>query len=80
MFRDLTAEQLPDLYRRLEAIGMAEPGAELARDVVSCPGADTCNLAVTQSRGLADDIGKALEQAGPGRRRRRADEHLRLYQ
>ncbi|HEX6395426.1 MAG TPA: nitrite/sulfite reductase [Acidimicrobiales bacterium] len=63
-FRDLTAEQLPDLYRRLEEIGMAEPGAELARDVVACPGADTCNLAVTQSRGLADDIGRALEEAG----------------
>jgi sulfite reductase beta subunit-like hemoprotein len=43
---------------------MAEPGAELARDVVSCPGADTCNLAVTQSRGLAVDIGEALEEAG----------------
>jgi sulfite reductase beta subunit-like hemoprotein len=43
---------------------MAEPGAELARDVVACPGADTCNLAVTQSRGLADEIGRALEEAG----------------
>src|SRR5205814_4870003 len=52
------------LYRRLDAIGMAQPGAELARDVVSCPGADTCNLAVTQSRGLASDIGVALEDAG----------------
>lgn len=63
-FRGLSAEQLPDLYARLDAIGMAEPGAELARDVVSCPGADTCNLAVTQSRGLAEDIGRALEEAG----------------
>src|SRR5205814_4318481 len=26
--------------------------------------AGTCNLAVTQSRGLADDIGRALEEAG----------------
>jgi sulfite reductase beta subunit-like hemoprotein len=43
---------------------MAEPGAELARDVVACPGADTCNLAVTQSRGLADAIGDALDAAG----------------
>ena len=43
---------------------MAEPGAELARDVVACPGADTCNLAVTQTRGLADAIGAALEEAG----------------
>ena len=43
---------------------MAEPGAELSRDVVACPGADTCNLAVTQSRGLADAIGAALDEAG----------------
>src|SRR3954466_11158405 len=63
-FRALPEEQLPLLYERLDAIGMAQPGAELARDVVSCPGADTCNLAVTQSRGLADAIGTALDDAG----------------
>ena len=64
VFRNLTDEQLPVLYARLEAIGMARPGAELARDVVSCPGADTCNIAITQSRGLAKAIGEELEQAG----------------
>jgi len=62
--RGLTEEQLPALHERLAEHGMAEAGAELARDVVSCPGADTCNLAVTQSRGLAADIGDALEKAG----------------
>jgi sulfite reductase beta subunit-like hemoprotein len=64
VFRDLIEEQLPVLFERLFAIGMAEPGAELARDVVACPGADTCNLAVTQSRGLADAIGTARDDAG----------------
>ena len=63
-FRGLSEDQLPKLFDRLTTIGMAEPGAELARDVVACPGADTCNLAVTQSRGLADAIGDALEEAG----------------
>jgi sulfite reductase beta subunit-like hemoprotein len=43
---------------------MARPGAELARDVVACPGADTCNIAVTQSRGLAKAIGERLEDEG----------------
>jgi sulfite reductase beta subunit-like hemoprotein len=62
--RDLEEADLRALYDRLTDIGMAEAGAELARDVVSCPGADTCNLAVTQSRGLADAIGNALEEAG----------------
>ena len=64
VFRGLSENQLPILHQRLSAIGMAEPGAELSRDVVACPGADTCNLAVTQSRGLADAIGAALDQAG----------------
>jgi sulfite reductase (ferredoxin) len=64
VYRNLTEEQLPTLFARLDVIGMAEPGAELVRDVVACPGADTCNLAVTQSRGLAAAIGTALEEAG----------------
>ncbi len=64
VLRGLHEDQLPELHARLAAIDMAEPGAELARDVVSCPGADTCNLAVTQSRGLGAAIGDALEDAG----------------
>jgi sulfite reductase beta subunit-like hemoprotein len=64
VFRNLSEGQLPLLHQRLSAIGMAEPGAELSRDVVACPGADTCNLAVTQSRGLADAISAALDDAG----------------
>ncbi|GAC1477287.1 MAG: nitrite/sulfite reductase [Acidimicrobiales bacterium] len=64
VIRGLREDQLDDLYDRLETLGLSDPGAELARDVVSCPGADTCNLAVTQSRGLAADIGRALEEAG----------------
>jgi sulfite reductase (ferredoxin) len=64
VFRGLTEGQLPVLYARLDAIGMARPGAELARDVVACPGSDTCNIAVTQSRGLAKAIGEVLEEEG----------------
>ncbi len=64
VFRGLTEAQLPVLFERLETIGMARPGAELARDVVACPGADTCNIAVTQSRGLASAIGQELENEG----------------
>ncbi len=64
VFRGLNESQLAKLFDRLGVLGMAEPGAELARDVVACPGADTCNLAVTQSRGLADAIGQRLEEEG----------------
>ena len=64
VLRDLAEGQLPALYERLVAADMAKAGAELSRDVVACPGADTCNLAVTQSRGLASAIGTALDEAG----------------
>ena len=64
VFRGLDENQLSELYAALEALGLGRPGAELARDVVSCPGADTCNLAVTQSRGLASAIDTALDNAG----------------
>ena len=64
VLRDLAETQLQEVFDSLEKLGMAQPGAELARDVVACPGADTCNLAVTQSRGLASAIGEALESAG----------------
>ncbi|MEQ8840007.1 MAG: nitrite/sulfite reductase [Acidimicrobiales bacterium] len=66
IIRGLDESDLPVLYERLVAIGMAEAGAELVRDVVACPGADTCNLAVTQSRGLAKAIGDALDAEGLG--------------
>lgn len=62
--RNLTEEQLPLLFDRLTALDMASPSAELVSDVVACPGADTCNLAVTQSRGLADAIETALQAEG----------------
>ena len=64
VLRYLTEDQLPALFQHLVDAGMAKPGAELLRDVVACPGADTCNLAVTQSRGLAKAIGEALEAEG----------------
>ncbi len=64
IIRDLEERQLPDLFGLLEEADMARPGAELTRDVVACPGSDTCNLAVTQSRGLAQAIGEALDEAG----------------
>src|SRR5690606_22619858 len=63
-FRGLTEEQLPELHERLAAVGMDQPGAELVRDVVTGPGADPCNLAVTQSRGLGAAIGDRLEEEG----------------
>jgi sulfite reductase (NADPH) hemoprotein beta-component len=52
VFRWVRSEDVGHLYRSLLAAGLARPGAGTLADVTSCPGAESCKLAVTQSRGL----------------------------
>ncbi len=52
MLRWVRSGQLPALYRRLAVAGLGEPGAASIEDVTSCPGAESCRLAVTQARGI----------------------------
>jgi sulfite reductase (NADPH) hemoprotein beta-component len=58
VFRWVNACDLRQLYRRLAAAGLALAEAGTIADVCSCPGAESCRLAVTQSRGL----GRLLEE------------------
>src|SRR5262249_7109968 len=57
LFRWVNACDVRPLYSRLAAAGLGLGGAGTIADVASCPGAETCRLAVTQSRGL----GRMLE-------------------
>jgi sulfite reductase beta subunit-like hemoprotein len=59
-------KSLPALFERLDAAGLAKLDLHTARDVTSCQGADTCNLAVTSSRAVAAAITAKLEEAGLG--------------
>jgi sulfite reductase beta subunit-like hemoprotein len=56
-------DAVPALFARLAAAGLGEAGASTIGDVTSCPGAESCKLAVTQSRGL----GRVLTDALAGR-------------
>jgi len=60
LFRWVPEAELPKLYKRLAAIGLGLAGAGKIADVTSCPGAESCRLAVTQSRGLGKLIGDHL--------------------
>jgi sulfite reductase beta subunit-like hemoprotein len=51
-FRWVREHDVPALYTRLAATGLGQAGAGTIVDVTSCPGAESCRLAVTQSRGL----------------------------
>jgi sulfite reductase (NADPH) hemoprotein beta-component len=56
LFRWVRLADVPELYRRLAAAGLHRGDAHSIANVTSCPGAEACRLAVTQSRGL----GRAL--------------------
>jgi sulfite reductase (NADPH) hemoprotein beta-component len=58
VFRWVSVGDLRELYRRLSAASLGLADAASAADVASCPGAESCRLAVTQSRGL----GRLLEE------------------
>jgi sulfite reductase (ferredoxin) len=45
-------ESLYDVWQRIDALGLGEPGAQQVNDVVSCPGTDSCKLGITSSMGL----------------------------
>src|SRR3954467_1150293 len=58
LFRWVNTCDVRQLHRRLAAAGLGLAEAGTIADVTSCPGAETCRLAVTQSRGL----GRLLEE------------------
>jgi sulfite reductase (NADPH) hemoprotein beta-component len=57
LFRWVNACDVRQVYSRLAAAGLGLADAGTVADVASCPGAESCRLAVTQSRGL----GRLLE-------------------
>jgi sulfite reductase beta subunit-like hemoprotein len=58
VFRWVNSSDARQFYRRLAAAGLGLAEAGTIADVASCPGAESCRLAVTQSRGL----GRLLEE------------------
>src|SRR5262249_21848837 len=62
LFRWVRTSDVPELYRRLAAAGLGLGGANTVADVASCPGAESCRLAVTQSRGLGRQLGDTLRK------------------
>jgi sulfite reductase (NADPH) hemoprotein beta-component len=60
LYRWVKTESIEPFYQRLAAAGLSAPDAGKLSDVVSCPGAESCRLAVTQSRGLGRTLTEHL--------------------
>ncbi len=46
-------EYLYDVWKALSEVGLADDGANEITDITSCPGTESCSLAIASSRGLA---------------------------
>lgn len=53
-------DDLPALWRELDAAGLATPNAGLATDLISCPGLDYCTLANARSIPVAQALSRQL--------------------
>jgi sulfite reductase (ferredoxin) len=63
LLRWVSEADLPALYRDLQAIDLAEPGASTISDITACPGTDTCKLGISSSRALAAELRRGLTAA-----------------
>jgi sulfite reductase beta subunit-like hemoprotein len=64
LLRWVRHEHLAALFSELEPLGLAEPEANHLYDVTSCPGAETCQLGISASRGLAGALEAKFKEAG----------------
>ncbi|MCK0198042.1 nitrite/sulfite reductase [Ancylobacter sp. 6x-1] len=55
---NIAQKDLPELWRRLEAIGLATPNVNLVNDIIACPGLDYCALANARAIPVAQEIAK----------------------
>ncbi len=54
-------DSLKALYSHLSQAGLSHRGANEITDITRCPGADTCQIAITHSKGLAFEMSKLFE-------------------
>ena len=50
--------RLPQVHAALDAIGLGEAGAQQIDDIITCPGAYSCNLALTKTMNLGEALQK----------------------
>ncbi len=65
VLRFVREEYLPYIYSRLDELDLASPGFDSIADITACPGTDTCNLGISSSTGIAQELEKVIEKEYP---------------
>ncbi len=62
MIANIPAANVARVYAALRAIGLADAGAREIEDVTNCPGAYSCNLALTKSMNLGEALAAVVAE------------------
>lgn len=62
VFADVRQADLYDLWRGLDAQGLASPNIDSLQDIISCPGLDYCSLANARSIPVAQEIAEHFDR------------------
>ncbi len=65
LLRYVRPENLPTVFAALDALGLAEPGFDTTADITTCPGTDTCNLAISSSYGITRALETMMREEFP---------------
>jgi sulfite reductase (ferredoxin) len=58
-------DSIPFFYTELEKLGFVEAGYNKAVDITACPGTDTCNLGISSSTGIAEELERVIKAEYP---------------
>lgn len=65
LLKFVKAEDLPALFQALSQLGLADPGFDSTADITTCPGTDTCNLAISSSYGITRVLEAMMKEEYP---------------
>ncbi len=54
-------ENVYEVWQRLSELGLAEVGYNKLVDITACPGTDTCNLGISSSTGIAEELERIIK-------------------
>ncbi|WP_136466186.1 HEPN domain-containing protein [Flagellimonas onchidii] len=58
-------ELVPFFYSELKKLNFVEAGYNKALDITACPGTDTCNLGISSSTGIAEELERVIKAEYP---------------
>jgi len=61
LLRGVHHTAIPHIYRALQELDWVKIGFETTVDITSCPGTDTCNLAIANSTNLATQLSQQIQ-------------------